>query len=195
MPFEDAADALAGAWEFGYRHVDAIEVWNGRWTLDDEVALAVWDRLLRRGRRIIAVAGSDSHADIEPVGRPQVAVHADRLSSAAIVEGLVRCRCYLAESAEVGLAVMARSGQATAGPGDDIAVPAGPGIEIVAAVTGAPRSSLTVRTAAGVVAATRRTSTVAVSCAGTPRMCPTGTRASRCAGREPAGTCAARWWR
>lgn len=57
-------------------------------------------------------------------------------------------------AAEVGLVVMARSGQATAGPGDDIAVPAGPGIEIVATVTGAPRSSMTVRTAAGVGAAT-----------------------------------------
>jgi hypothetical protein len=144
----------SGAWEFGYRHVDAIEVWNGRWTLDDEVALVVWDRLLRRGRRIAAVAGSDSHADTEPVGRPQVAVHADRLSSAAIVEGLVRGRSYLAESAEVGLVVTAGSGQATAGPGDDIAVPAGTGTEIVATVAGAPRSSMTIRTAAGVVAAT-----------------------------------------
>ncbi len=143
----------SGAWEFGYRHVDAIEVWNGRWTLDDEVSLRVWDRLLRRGRRIVAVGGSDSHAGTEPVGRPQVVVHADQLSAAAIVDGLVRGRSYLAESAGVGLAVVARAGQATAGPGDDVAVPAS-GIEVVATVTGAPRSLLTIRTATGVVTAT-----------------------------------------
>ena len=34
------------AWRFGYEGVDAVEVWNGPWTPDDEAALAAWDRLL-----------------------------------------------------------------------------------------------------------------------------------------------------
>jgi predicted metal-dependent phosphoesterase TrpH len=29
------------AWEFGYRDVDAIEVWNGKWNVDDEVSLRI----------------------------------------------------------------------------------------------------------------------------------------------------------
>ena len=42
-------------WEFGYRGVDAVEVWNGRWNVDDEVSLRTWLRFLRSGRRITAV--------------------------------------------------------------------------------------------------------------------------------------------
>ena len=37
------------AWRFGYRGLDAVEVWNGPWTPDDEAALARWDRLLAAG--------------------------------------------------------------------------------------------------------------------------------------------------
>jgi hypothetical protein len=59
------------AWEFGYRDVDAIEVWNGVWNLDDEVALRIWHRLLRRGLRVTAVGGSDSHGPHQRVGRPR----------------------------------------------------------------------------------------------------------------------------
>jgi len=140
------------AWEFGYRHVDAIEVWNGRWTLDDEAALAIWNGLLRRGRRIVAVAGSDSHAAAQPVGRPHTVVHARALGAAAVVEGLRHGRSYLVESADVTLDVTARAGDALAGPGEELAVPAGADAEVAATVTGAPGSKLAIRTEAGVVA-------------------------------------------
>jgi hypothetical protein len=52
------------AWEFGYRVVDAVEVWNGVWNLDDELSLRTWLRLLRSGRRITAVGSSDPMARI-----------------------------------------------------------------------------------------------------------------------------------
>ena len=42
----------------GYR---AIEVWNGPWLALNALALAVWDDHLRRGERIIALGGSDTH--------------------------------------------------------------------------------------------------------------------------------------
>ncbi len=50
------------AWEFGYRDVDAMGVWNGLWNVDDGLSLRIWQQLLRHDRRITAVGGSDSHA-------------------------------------------------------------------------------------------------------------------------------------
>ncbi len=68
-------------WEFGFADVDALEVWNGRWNVDDELSLRVWQRLLRQGRRVAAVGGSDSHGKHQPVGSPQTVVHAGELSN------------------------------------------------------------------------------------------------------------------
>jgi len=38
-------------WKFGYADADAIEVWNGPWTLDDECAVEIWDGLLGAAAR------------------------------------------------------------------------------------------------------------------------------------------------
>ena len=46
------------------------------WNVDDELSLRIWQQLLRQGRRIAAVGGSDSHASTQPVGRPQTVVYA-----------------------------------------------------------------------------------------------------------------------
>ena len=69
------------AWEFGYRDVDAMEVWNGLWNVDDGLSLRIWQQLLRQDRRITAVGGSDSHASSQPVGRPQTVVYAQDLAT------------------------------------------------------------------------------------------------------------------
>ncbi|WP_123029572.1 CehA/McbA family metallohydrolase [Mycolicibacterium stellerae] len=95
------------AWEFGYHDVDAIEVWNGVWNVDDELSLRIWHQLLRQGRRVTAVGGSDSHVSDQPVGRPQTIVFAEELSTPGIVDGLRRGRCYVAESGAVSLVLNA----------------------------------------------------------------------------------------
>ncbi len=33
-------------WKFGYHDADAVEVWNGPWTIDDEISVENWDNLL-----------------------------------------------------------------------------------------------------------------------------------------------------
>ncbi|HEX3288953.1 MAG TPA: CehA/McbA family metallohydrolase [Mycobacterium sp.] len=92
------------AWEFGYHDVDAMEVWNGLWNVDDELSLRIWHQLLRQGRRIVAVGGSDSHVSEQPVGRPQTVVYAEEPSTAGLIDGLRHGRCYVAESSGVTLA-------------------------------------------------------------------------------------------
>jgi hypothetical protein len=159
-----AVPVPGSAWTFGYRYVDAMEVWNGVWNADDEVSLRIWHALLRRGRRLVAVGGSDSHAEHQPVGYPHTAVHATALSTPAIVDALRHGRAYLATSTDVTLALTATINQPPApadapgtarlrlaGPGDTLAVPPGRPVVITARVSGAPRTRLRVINASGAV--------------------------------------------
>jgi predicted metal-dependent phosphoesterase TrpH len=141
------------AWEFGYRDVDAIEVWNGRWNVDDEVSLRIWNRLLRRGRRIAAVGGSDSHGPHQRIGTPQTVAHARELSTPAILDALRHGRSYLAESSDVSLRLTATcpavDADMIAGPGQTLCPPPGAPVSIEAAVSGAPNARITIITGAG----------------------------------------------
>ena len=127
------------AWEFGFDHVDALEVWNGRWNLDDELSLRIWQRLLRQGRRVVAVGGSDSHGEHQQVGSPQTVVHADGLSVPAIVDGLRCGRSYLARSRDVALELTATADDGVAGPGQTLRVPSGASVTVTAVISGARR--------------------------------------------------------
>ncbi|GAA3192777.1 CehA/McbA family metallohydrolase [Actinocorallia longicatena] len=131
-------------WEFGYDHVDAVEVWNGPWTLDDQAAVMVWDGLLREGRRLPAVGNSDSHSASDVVGLPQTVVHAGGLSRDAVLKAVREGRSYLADNAGIALHLTA----GTALPGDT--VPARTTVECT--VTGTPGATLSLFTAAGKVA-------------------------------------------
>jgi hypothetical protein len=137
------------AWEFGFDHVDALEVWNGRWNLDDELSLRIWQRLLRQDRRIVAVGGSDSHGERQQVGSPQTVVHADELSTPAIVDGLRCGRSYLARSCEVALELTATGDGGVAGPGQTLRVPPGASATVTAVISGAPDTTVVVITAEG----------------------------------------------
>jgi len=57
---------VACRWKFGYDEADAVEVWNGPWTVDDESAVDTWDSMLVesvRGKRRWrpAMGNSDAH--------------------------------------------------------------------------------------------------------------------------------------
>jgi hypothetical protein len=137
------------AWEFGFDHVDALEAWNGRWNLDDELSLRIWQRLLRQGRRVVAVGGSDSHGTHQPVGSPQTVVHADGLSVPAIVDGLRCGRSYLARSRDVALELTASTDDGVAGPGQTLRVRHGASATVTAVISGAPGANVALITAAG----------------------------------------------
>ena len=137
------------AWEFGFDHVDALEVWNGRWNLDDELSLRIWQRLLRQGRRVVAVGGSDSHGAHQPVGSPQTVVHADALSVSAIVDGLRCGRSYLARSRDVALELTATADDGVAGPGQTLRVPPGASVTVTAVISGAAGANVALITASG----------------------------------------------
>jgi hypothetical protein len=141
------------AWEFGFDDVDALEVWNGRWNLDDEFSLRTWQRLLRQGRRVTAVGGSDSHGEHQQVGLPQTVVHAEELSTPAIIDGLRRGRSYLARSCGVALELTAccPSGDGVAGPGQTLRGPSDGRVTVTAVISGAAGTDVALMTAEGSV--------------------------------------------
>jgi hypothetical protein len=118
---------LGCAWRFGDRGLDAVEVWNGPWTPDDEAALGRWDRLLaasaRTGRFLPAVGGSDAHTREDRVGLPQNVVLADGLERGAVLGALAAGRCWLAAEAAVDLRLEATAGAGRAGIGGRLEVP------------------------------------------------------------------------
>ncbi|CAM5592924.1 phosphoesterase [Streptomyces spiroverticillatus] len=120
VPAHPHATCLGCGWQFGFAEADAVEVWNGPYTPDDEVSLQAWDKTLAAGagRWTPAMGNSDAHRDPDRVGLPQTVVLADSLSRAAILEGIRAGRSYVAESSgvEVGLtATDARGRGATLG--------------------------------------------------------------------------------
>ncbi|GAV39041.1 CehA/McbA family metallohydrolase [Streptomyces acidiscabies] len=110
VPAHPHATCIGCAWKFGFGEADAVEVWNGPYTPDDEIALASWDATLvaavREGRDWLpAMGNSDAHRDPDVVGLPQTVVLADDLTRAAIQDGIRAGRSYIAESKDVSLAL------------------------------------------------------------------------------------------
>ncbi|MCX2968257.1 MULTISPECIES: CehA/McbA family metallohydrolase [Streptomyces] len=129
-------------WKFGYAGADAVEVWNGPWTDDDELALAGWDsRLVTDGAHgwLPAVGNSDAHSEPQVVGLPQTVVHADDLSRRAVLDALRTGRSYLAESSAVSVRLTASDERGRhAGIGERLRTRSTSRVTVRLEVTGAP---------------------------------------------------------
>ena len=92
--------------KFGFAGLDAVEVWNGPWTLDDEAVVANRGNLLVAGARtgawIPAVGDSDAHSEPQVIGLPHNVVFADDLDRQSILAAVKAGRVWIAESAAVG---------------------------------------------------------------------------------------------
>lgn len=92
---------LCGGCSWSYdpaaRGFDAIEIWNGPWDFTDEPALKMWDKILQGGRRITAIASSDSHRPDTPIGKPATHVAANVLSQPALLKAIRNGHVYLTD--------------------------------------------------------------------------------------------------
>ncbi|MDT0471036.1 CehA/McbA family metallohydrolase [Streptomyces sp. DSM 41014] len=145
VPAHPHATCVGCGWKFGFGEADAVEVWNGPFTADDEVTLAAWDNLLvaaaRGGRRewLPAMGGSDAHRDPDVVGLPQTVVLADDLTRRAIQDGIRAGRSYVAESKDVSLSFTATGGRGLrAGIGERLPVAPDAPVTVRLDVRGAP---------------------------------------------------------
>ncbi len=83
-------------WQLGFSFsFDCLEVWQGPWIYNNTHSLELWDTLLREGKRVVAVGGSDSHPFIgsngqliEWLGFPTTWVYASTLTPEAILAGI-----------------------------------------------------------------------------------------------------------
>jgi hypothetical protein len=158
VPAHPHATCIGCNWKFGFGEADAVEVWNGPYTPDDEVALADWDGMLvasvRDGGRdwIPAMGNSDAHRNPDPVGSPQTVVLADDLTREAIQEGIRAGRSYVAESKNVSLAFTVSGGRGEhAGIGERLSVGRDTPVTARLEVTGAPRCTVRFVTDQGVL--------------------------------------------
>ncbi|UGY91981.1 CehA/McbA family metallohydrolase [Streptomyces gobiensis] len=96
-------------WKFGYEGSDAVELWNGPWTPDDELTLAAWDNMLveEPGRWLPALGNSDAHREPQVVGLPQTVVYAEDLTRSAILDAIRAGRSYLTQSSALSLTLTA----------------------------------------------------------------------------------------
>ncbi|WP_328881014.1 CehA/McbA family metallohydrolase [Streptomyces sp. NBC_00299] len=158
VPAHPHATCVGCNWKFGFGEADAIEVWNGPWTPDDEMALADWDSTLVASVRsgsdawIPAMGNSDAHRDPDPVGTPQTVVLADDLTREAIQEGIKAGRSYIAESKNVSLAFGVSGGKGEhAGIGERLEVARSTPVTVRLEATGAPRCTVRFVTDQGVL--------------------------------------------
>ncbi|MFE6128407.1 CehA/McbA family metallohydrolase [Streptomyces sp. NPDC056437] len=157
VPAHPHATCIGCNWKFGFGEADALEVWNGPYTPDDEVSLADWDSTLAvaarsRGRWTPAMGNSDAHRDPDPIGTPQTVVLADDLTREAILEGISAGRSYVAESKAVSLSFSATGGRGKqAGMGERLRVDEDTPVTVRLEVTGAPGCSARFVTDQGVL--------------------------------------------
>ncbi|MEV6393641.1 CehA/McbA family metallohydrolase [Streptomyces sp. NPDC051907] len=157
VPAHPHATCIGCSWKFGFGEADAVEVWNGAYTPDDEMSLLAWDSALvaaaHSGRRWIpAMGSSDAHRDPDPIGTPQTVVLADDLTREAILAGIRAGRSYVAESRAVALAFSAAGGRGRhAGIGERLRVDADDPVTVRLEVTGAPDCTARIVTDQGVL--------------------------------------------
>jgi hypothetical protein len=138
---------VACRWKFGYDESDAVEVWNGPWTTDDESAVDTWDSMLvdsvRGNRRWLpAMGNSDAHSEPQVIGLPHNVVLSDGLSKDAVLDGIRSGRNWIAESSAVRLSFSATSGGRTAGISERLAVADLTPVDITLEVSGVPNGVL-----------------------------------------------------
>lgn len=104
-----------------WAEANAIEVWNGRWCPENEQAVDLWDGLLRAGRRVHALGGSDFHREGNAMV-PCVWVKAKELSQPAVMDALRNGRVVVAESPCAPRLFLTGNG---AGPGETAPAPGG----------------------------------------------------------------------
>ncbi|MFF4378022.1 CehA/McbA family metallohydrolase [Kitasatospora sp. NPDC001547] len=154
VPAHPYCPYVACQWKFGYEGADAVEVWNGPWTYDDESAVDTWDgRLavaLREGRSWLpALGNSDAHSEPQAIGSPHTVVLAEDLTRDAILDGLRAGRSWLAESSAVRLDFTVTGHGRRAGIGEELTVPADAPLDVRLTVSGVPGGTVRLLTDEG----------------------------------------------
>ena len=134
------------AWEYSSDlPFDCVEAWQGLWMANNDQSLDFWDSLLRQGRRVVAVGGSDKHIapftgqlSFYDIGTPTTWVYAEELSTAGILGGIRAGHVFISadpQGPELYLAADADEDGVYEGMmGDEVIVAAGQPVILLAQV-------------------------------------------------------------
>ena len=147
VPAHPYCPYVACQWKFGYDAADAVEVWNGPWTYDDESAVDTWDAKLGEAVRtggdwLPAMGNSDAHSEPQVIGLPQNVVLAEDLATDALLDGIRAGRNWIAESSAVELTFTVTGGGRQAGIGERLTLPAGTPVDVRLDVAGVPNGTV-----------------------------------------------------
>lgn len=125
------ADCVQCSWDHPVPEgMAGIEIWNG-WEGPQEPAIALWDRLLRSGRRLTGIGSSDFHRRPSPLGRGSVRVWAPELSTPAILKAIREGRVIvMGDGTTPPPLVTVRAGGRTATVGDTLHVRSGEALAV-----------------------------------------------------------------
>ncbi len=120
------ADCLGCSWEHNVSAgVAAMEI-SAFAPAERAAAMALWDSLLQRRRRIVGIGSSDWHRPDHPIGAASVRVWAAELSERAILDAIRAGRVVvMADGATPPPELLVRSGSAEARIGDSLPVARG----------------------------------------------------------------------
>jgi hypothetical protein len=154
VPAHPYCPYIACQFKFGYEDADAVEVWNGPWTYDDESAVDTWDAMLGEAMRtggdwLPAMGNSDAHSEPQVIGLPQTVVHADDLNRDAILAGIKAGHSWIAESSSVALGLTATGHGRQAGIGETLELPLGAPVDVRVDVSGVPNGTVRIITDEG----------------------------------------------
>ena len=136
------------AWEYSPDlPFDCVEAWQGLWAANNYQSLDFWDSLLRRGRRVVAVGGSDKHVApftgetrLYDLGTPTTWVYAEELSTVGILGGIRAGHVFISadpQGPELYLTADADEDGVYEGMmGDEVIVAAGQPVILLAQVVG-----------------------------------------------------------
>lgn len=104
-----------------WTEADCIEVWNGNWhTADDRETTEMWDGLLKEGRRITGIGGSDTHSR-EGTLTSFTWVWANDLSRESILDGIRKGHVFISYRKTGPLPYLSVPGS-SALPGDTVRI-------------------------------------------------------------------------
>lgn len=104
--------------DFDWDLADMMEVYHRQEGAHNALQLGLWDEQLRRGRRVVGVAGTDSHHPRQgshALGRCATCVHASELTESGIIEGLRAGRAYVSLGPDLEFRAEGPSGEARMG--------------------------------------------------------------------------------
>lgn len=95
---------------------DTVEIWNGPMTARNLRAIEYWTSLLRQGRKLPAIGGSDYHRPLNParIANPVTAVLSESRSSEDILKAIAQGHCFVTSSVN-GIRPIIRCGDAFMG--------------------------------------------------------------------------------